>query len=78
MTDDLLVRKRLLVAKSSLLRTQLRSEVATLRSRSLVGLPLAGLSLVMGGSRAGGWIGKAAGLLGIARTVMAIVAKVRK
>ena len=77
--DDLLIRKQLLVAKSALLRAQLRSEVAALRSRSAIGLPLAGLSLLLGGRAGGaGWLGKVGGMLAIARMVLAVIGRFRK
>lgn len=76
--DDLAIRKRLLLAKSALLRTQLQAEAAALRARTRVALPLAGLSLLLGGARAGGWIARAGTLLALARSVIGFVARLRK
>ncbi len=80
--DDLAVRKQLLVAKSAILRAQLRSEVTSLRARTFVGLPVAGLlsffAARSGRSSGVGWLAKAGSILAIVRTVMALVARFRK
>jgi hypothetical protein len=76
--DDLAIRKRLLLAKSGLLRAQLQAEISALRSRSRLALPLAGISLLLGSGRAGGWLAKAGSLIALARTVMGLVARFRK
>ena len=81
--DELALRKQVLVAKSALLRAQLRSEVTSLRARTFVGLPVAGILSYFAArsgrsSGAAGWIAKAGSILAIARTVMALVARFRK
>ncbi len=80
--DDLAIRKEVLVAKSALLRAQLRSEITTLRARTFVGLPVAGLlsffAARSGRASGAGWLAKVGTLLAIARTVMALVARFRK
>lgn len=76
--DELAIRKRLLLARSALLRAQLQAEMAALRSRSRVALPLAGISLLLGSARAGGWLARAGSLLALVRTVMGFVGRLRK
>jgi hypothetical protein len=61
--DELAVRKRLLVAQSSLYRAQLRYEVMALRART---------------SRASDWVGRAIKLVSIARTAISVVSFLRK
>jgi hypothetical protein len=55
-------------------RVQLRHEVTALRARGAWSVPILGVfTLLTGSSRGAGWIAKVAGILGIARTVFAMV-----
>ncbi len=80
--DELAIRKQVLVGRSALLRAQLRSEITSLRARTFVGLPVAGLlsffAARSGRSSGAGWLAKLGSVLAIARTVMALVARFRK
>lgn len=66
---DLALLKDLLVARSGVQRLQVRAEIGAMRSRSMR-LPLLSLFLLVAGrARAGSWLGKAAAVVAIARTV---------
>lgn len=77
--DDLTLRKELLIARSALHRARLRHEVVAMRARASTRLPLFSLFMLLAGrARAAGWIGKAAAVLAIVRTVHGAIRLLKK
>jgi hypothetical protein len=76
--EDLALRRELLVARATLHRAQLRGELLALRRPRGASWVLPLLMLFAGRGRAGSWIARAASLVSIARTCVAVVGALRR